>query len=144
MREAHLMQPFVGTDHLVGDPGALLSGTPDGGALPDDLGERGIEPYFEQLLADSSLQAATHVEVGRPERHARIGRKPEEGRAGIVGPGKDALGVGGKHTLRIQVTAIGDETFGIGLAGIRKGILACKVVCRHCVPALAAARAASL
>ena len=131
MRKSHLVQPDVGADHLVGDPGAFLAGTPDGGAVPDDLGKGGVEPYFEQLLVDGPLQAAAYVQFIRPEHHARIGREPQERCFRVVGPGEDALGVGGEDALGVQVAAVGDQPFGVGLAGVGEGILACEIVCLH-------------
>ena len=122
MRKPHFVKPDVGADHAFCDPRAWLPRAPDGGALPDDVGKCGIESHVEQLPADGFVQALAYVQLGWTEHHARMGGKPEEGRAGVVGPGKDALRVGGEHALGVQVAPVGDEALGIRLARVWKWI----------------------
>ena len=61
MGKPDLVEPIIGADHLPGNPGGPLARTPDGGAAPDDLGERGIVPHLVQSFRDGFLQAPAHV-----------------------------------------------------------------------------------
>ena len=131
MRKPHFVKSNVGADHVFGDPRASLPRAPDGGALPDDVGKCGIESHVEQLPPDGFVQALAYVQLGWTEHHARMGGKPEEGRAGVVGPGKDALRVGGEHALGGQVAPVGDEALGIRLARVWKWIPGSEKRCGH-------------
>lgn len=118
---AQFMQFSVGPGHVRRYPGAALP-LAGGGALPDHIGEAFVPCQIKGMVFEIAAAPGWQAELMREKDATRIRRPPEDGIARIE-PGKDALAVGAKQGIRLQIQSVAQNTFrrrGIRIRKLRR------------------------
>src|SRR5262249_522045 len=102
---AELVQRFVGLDHFLGDPGALIRPI---GAAANHFRKGPIKSDPESPRPARSPQPARHVETVQLKNRPRIGRPPANGQVVVI-PGENASAIGLQKPARTQIAADGQE-----------------------------------
>ena len=104
------MKRLVRVDHFRCDPGAVLTAL---GAGVNDAGKILIDGMAEATGPNRSPKAAGHVHSAYLEDRPRIGRPPTDGVAFVV-PREDAVLIGSNQSVRIEISADGNQAGFIG------------------------------
>lgn len=130
MGDAEALEFHVGADHVVGDPGAVLTGARLRGAGANDSVEIRIDAELEAIGTQDAFQAFRAFEILGVENHSRVRREPKNGLPFGI-PGEYSVFVGGDQSLGIQVASDRQQTIFVGarrvgeFESIRQNVMGC-------------------